>query len=130
MQCRQRAPRLADVRPLDQVFRSNRFFRGYVSQSVRACPDNLSVVEKRDAYARNFVEVHALAEGHCEKRLALDDNSWRQIVFDTSDTSRSAFVLSLLRMPGSASANSRGLAAGLHQGVGKCEKCDGQNDYL
>src|SRR5260370_13497650 len=91
MQWRQRAPRLADRCRLKQSFRSNRFFRGYVSQSVRACPDNLSVVEKRDAYARNFVEVHALAEGHCAKRLALHDNSWRQIRFDTSDTNPTAF---------------------------------------
>src|SRR5205807_1484453 len=51
-----RAYRFADGCRLEQGLASHRFFQGDVSQPVCTTPDHLSVVEKRDAYPRNFVE--------------------------------------------------------------------------
>jgi hypothetical protein len=43
--------------------------------------------------------VLVVCEFHSANRLALNDNCEKQAVFDARDTSRTAFVLSLLRLP-------------------------------
>src|SRR6266853_3158724 len=124
MQCRKCARWLADRCRLKESVRRHRLIRGYVSETVRARPDNPSVVEERDAYGWHFVELHALAEFHCASRLSLDDNCGKQAVFDASDASRTAFVLSLLWLPEHGSAISRGVCVVQHQAGGEREKCD------
>jgi hypothetical protein len=47
-------------------------------------------------------------------RLSLDDNCEKQVAFDARDTSRTTFVLGLLRLTES----------GLHQAGGERGKCD------
>src|SRR5260370_15155332 len=110
--------------PLEAEFPKSPAFRARVRQPVSARPDNLSAVEERDAYARNFVELHAFAELHCANRLALDDNCGKQAVFDARDAGGAAFVRSLLRLPESGSAISRGVCVVQPQAGGEREKCD------
>src|SRR5260370_1166079 len=78
--------------PLETEFPKSPAFRAGVRQPVSARPDNLSAVEERDAYARNFVELHAFAELHCASRLALDDNCGQQAVFDARHASGAACI--------------------------------------